>query len=72
MQFHIVILFRFLCNKRCFKDIFRVLDEKTTNTPNDRDPQFDIVASDDLDLREGYIGLRRMLRDVTDPNHVDS
>ena len=28
MHFHISILFRFLCNKRCSKVIFRVLDEK--------------------------------------------
>ena len=31
MQFHIFILFRFLCNKRCFKVMFRVLDEKPTH-----------------------------------------
>ena len=31
MHFHFSILFRFLCNKRCSKVIFRVLDEKQTN-----------------------------------------
>ena len=31
MQFHIFILFRFLCSKRCSKVIFRVLDEKPTH-----------------------------------------
>ena len=31
MHFHIFILFRFLCNKRCSKVIFRVLDEKPTH-----------------------------------------
>ena len=31
MQFHIFILFRFICNKRCSKVIFRVLDENTTH-----------------------------------------
>ena len=30
-HFHIFILFRFLCNKRCSKVIFRVLDEKSTH-----------------------------------------
>ena len=29
MRFHKFILFRFLCNKRCSKVIFRVLDEKS-------------------------------------------
>ena len=41
-------------------------------TPNDRNRQFDLVTSDDLDLRKGHLGLRTMLRYVTDPNHVDS
>ena len=31
MQFHIFIFFLFLCNKRCSKVIFRVLDEKPTH-----------------------------------------
>ena len=31
MQFHIFILIRFLCHKRCSKVIFRVLDEKLTH-----------------------------------------
>ena len=31
MQFHIFILFRFLCKKRCSKAVFRVLDEKSTH-----------------------------------------
>ena len=31
MHFHIFILFRFLCNKRCSNVIFRVLDEKPTH-----------------------------------------
>ena len=30
------------------------------------------MTSDDLDLREGHLRLRTMLRYVTDPNHVDS
>ena len=30
------------------------------------------MTSDDLDLRKGHLGLRTMLRYVTDPNHVDS
>ena len=75
MQFHIFILFRCLCNKRCYKVIFRVLDEKPTKhatTPNDRTRQFDLVTSDDLDLRKGHLGLMTMLIYVTDPNHVDS
>ena len=41
-------------------------------TPNDRNRQFDLVTSDDLDLRKGHLGLRTMLSYVTDPNHVDS
>ena len=78
MHFHIFILFQFLCNKRCSKVIFRFLDEKPTHehvgitTPNDRNQQFDLATSDDLDLRKGHLGLRTMLRYVTDPNHVDS
>ena len=31
MHFHVFILFRFLCNKRCSKVIFRVLDDKPTH-----------------------------------------
>ena len=77
MHLHVFILFRFICNKRCSKVIFRVLDDKSTHktcitTPNDRNRQFDLVTSDDLDLRKGHLGLRTMLRYVTDPNHVDS
>ena len=34
--------------------------------------RFDLMTSDDLDLRIGHYGLRTMLRYVTDPNHVDS
>ena len=30
------------------------------------------MTSDDLDLRKGHLGLRTILRYVTDPNHVDS
>ena len=30
------------------------------------------VISDDLDLRKGHLGLRTMLRYITDPNHIDS
>ena len=30
-----------------------------------------LVTSDDLDLRKGHLGLRTMLRYVTDPNHAD-
>ena len=30
------------------------------------------MTSDDLDLRKGHLGLRTMLRYVTEPNHVDS
>ena len=58
---------RFLCNKRCFRVIFRVLDEKPTHkhvpitTPNDRNRQFDFVTSDDLDLRKGHHGRWRCL-----------
>ena len=77
MHFHIFILFRFLCNKRCSKFIFRVLDEKPTHKHVLRRQMteignFDLVTSDDLDLRKGHLGLRTMLRYVTDPNHVDS
>ena len=31
MHFQIFIIFRFLCNKRCSKVIFRALDEKPTH-----------------------------------------
>ena len=31
MQFHIFILFRFICNKRCSNVVFRVLDDKPTH-----------------------------------------
>ena len=41
-------------------------------TSNDRNRQFDLVTSDDLDLGKGHLGLRTRLRYVTDPNHVDS
>ena len=37
-----------------FKVIFRVIDEQNkpcVTTPNDRNRQFDLVTSDDLDLR---------------------
>ena len=44
---------------------------KRVAAPNDRNRQIDLVTSDDLDLR-GHLGLRTMLRYVTDPNHVDS
>ena len=30
------------------------------------------MVSDDLDLRKGHLGLRTMLRYVTNLNHVDS
>ena len=31
MNFNLFILFRFLCNKRCSKVIFRTLDKKPTH-----------------------------------------
>ena len=39
--------------------------------PNDRNQQFDLVTSDDLNIREGHLRLRTMLN-VTYPNHVNS
>ena len=41
-------------------------------TSVDRNRQLDFVISDDLVLRGGHLGLKTMLRYVTDPNHVDS
>ena len=66
----------FYATNDVLRSFFRVLDEKTTHecatTPNNRNRQFDLVTSDDLDLRKVHLGLWTMLRYVTDPNHVDS
>ena len=78
MQFHILISIGFLCNKRCSKVVFRVLDEKLTHKHVLRHqvtkignlvswPQMTLTSE-----KVTSVGLRTMLRFVTDPNHVDS
>ena len=77
MHFHIFILFRFLCNKRCSKVIFRVLDEKPTHKHVLRRQMTEIGNLTSwpqmtLTSEKGHLGLKTMLSYVTDPNHVDS
>ena len=76
IQFHIFSLFRFLCNKRCSKVIFRVLDEKPTHKHVLRRQMTEIgnlTSWPQMTLTSEKVtsDLGRCL-DVTDPNHVDS
>ena len=78
MHFHIFILFRFLCNKRCSRVIFCVLDEKPTHKHVLRRQMTEIgnlTSWPQMTLTSEKFtsgSPQTMFRYVTYPNHVDS
>ena len=78
LHFHIFILFRFLCSKRCSKAIFRRSRRirrpayTCIMTQNDRNRQFDLETGTAGGLTSEEVNSAKDWRYVTDPNHVDS